>query len=93
VNPLPTTGTIEYTTNIEDIPFLGLPWKISQQKDSASLFSWGYHVSVDFVSELFCAVLLATQKLLGVTSIPTENIHSFSLKGNMSRDEYFFKLK
>jgi hypothetical protein len=33
VNPLPTTGTIEYTTNIEDKLFLGLPWKISQQKD------------------------------------------------------------
>ncbi len=54
------------------------------------MFFWDYHVSVDFVSELFCAVLFPAQKLKVVTSVPTENIFSFSLKGNVSRDEYLF---
>ncbi len=66
MNPLPTSGTIEYTTNIEDKLFLGLPWKNSQQNDLsgifASLFSWSYHVSVDSVSERSRAVFICNTK-------------------------------
>jgi hypothetical protein len=90
VNPLPTSGTIEYTTIIEDIPFLGLPWKNSQQKDSAAFLRLCFHGVTTSMwilcLNVFVQFLFATRKLLGITSIPTENIHSFSLKGNVSRD-------